>query len=197
MALDDMLRALEEEGRSAQADILKTAKNQADDIVKTAKGQVGEIEAVYTDRVNRSIEDETAKMLTEARRHVERSVSKTKEKIIEDVFTGAAADLKKTRGSKDYNAVFERLAHDALSRAEGHVVIHVDPRDKALAEAVIKKSGAGYELKTDISNDGGLIISAEEGRVVIDNTVESRAARARVFMKSQVASRLFGGVANG
>lgn len=197
MALDDMLRALENEGRSAQAEILKSAKNQAADIVKAAKAQTAEIEALYTDRVNRSIEDETAKMLTEARRHVERSASKTKDKIIEDVFAGSLAELKKTRESADYERVFGRLAHDAIARAEGHVIVHVDPRDQALAESVLSKTKFDYELMTDISTDGGLVISAEQGRVVIDNTVESRAARARVFMKGVVAARLFGGAANG
>jgi vacuolar-type H+-ATPase subunit E/Vma4 len=191
MALDDMLRALEEEGRSQQAEIISTAKKQAADIVKGAKAQVAEIEATHTDRVNRSVEDETAKMLTEARRKVERGISKVKETMIEDAFAGAASGLKTARKAGDYETVFAALAHDAIQKAEGHVVVHIDSRDQKLAETILKKAGFDYELRADLVTDGGLIISAEEGRVIIDNTFESRAARARVFMKSQVASRLF------
>lgn len=196
MAIDDMLRALEEEGRLQQTEILDSAKLQAAEIVKTAKGQIAQIESVHTDRVNKIVEDETAKMLTEAKRHVERGVSKVKDKLIEAVFTGALADLKKVRKSADYEGVFRRLAQDAIDRAEGHIEIHIDARDRGLADKVFGASKIDYELKEDIETSGGAIISAEQGRVIIDNTVESRTARAREFMTSLAATRLFGEAAD-
>ncbi len=192
MALDDMLKALEVDGRQQQSDILETARVQARDIIKSAEAQAGAIKEEHLDKINRVIGEEKTKLLAEARTSVDREVSRTKDDVIEDIFDKAMADMRAIRSSKEYPAVFESLALEALSQAQGSLVVHIDPRDKKLAEEVLSKMSADYRLETDLTSQGGLEITAADGRITISNTMESRADRARRFLKSEVAATVFG-----
>ncbi|MFA5867293.1 MAG: V-type ATP synthase subunit E [Actinomycetota bacterium] len=192
MALDDMLKALEEDGKQQQSDIMETARIQARDIIKAAESQAGDIKSAHVDKMNKVIREETTKLLAEAKTSVDREVNRTKDDVIEDLFDKAHERLRAVRASKDYPEIFRELAEEALSQADGTLVIHVDPRDKKLAEEVLAKSKADYTLETDLTSQGGVEITAEHGRITISNTLESRADRARRFLKSEVAASVFG-----
>jgi len=192
VALDDMLKALEEDGKQQQSDIMETARIQARDIIKAAESQAGDIKSAHVDKMNKVIREETTKLLAEAKTSVDREVNRTKDDVIEDLFDKAHERLRAVRASKDYPEIFRELAEEALSQADGTLVIHVDPRDKKLAEEVLAKSKADYTLETDLTSQGGVEITAEHGRITISNTLESRADRARRFLKSEVAASVFG-----
>ncbi len=191
MALDDMLKALEEEGKQQQGDILETSRAQAREIIKAAEAQASDIEQAHLDKMNKAINDETTKLLAEAKIYVDRKVSKAKEEMIEDAFDQADDKLSKIRYASDYVALFEQLLREALSQAEGSVVVHVDPHDAALARDVKEKTAVDYQIELDLDNDGGMEVTAENGRITIANTIESRGDRARRFMKSEVAASLY------
>jgi vacuolar-type H+-ATPase subunit E/Vma4 len=192
VALDDMLKALEEDGKQQQSDIMEAARVQARDIIKSAESQAGGIKSAHIDKMNRVIADEKTRLLAEAKTVVEYEVSRTKDDVIEDLFDEAYERLRAVRSSKEYPAVFRKLAEEALSQADGALVIHVDPRDKKLAEEVLAGSKADYKLETDLTSQGGLEITADNSRITISNTLESRADRARRFLKSEVAATVFG-----
>lgn len=192
MALDDMLKALEEDGKQQQSDIMETARVQARDIIKSAESQAGDIKSAHIDKVNIIISEETTKLLSEAKAAVDREISRMKDDVIEDLFDEAHERLRAVRLSKDYPEIFSRLIAEALSQAEGELVIHIDPRDKKLAGEILAKSKAKYHLDTDLTSLGGVEITAEKGRITISNTFESRADRARRFLKSEVAAAVFG-----
>lgn len=192
MALDDMLKALAQDGKQQQSDIMETARVQARDIIRSAESQAGGIKSAHIDKMNRVIADEKTKLLAEAKTAVEYEVSRTKDGVIEDLFDEAHERLRTVRSSKDYHAIFRKLVEEALSQADGALVIHVDPRDKKLAEEVLANSKADYKLEADLTSQGGLEITADNGRITISNTLESRADRARRFLKSEVAATVFG-----
>lgn len=192
MALDDMLKALEEDGKQQQSDIMETARVQARGIIKSAESRAGDIKLAHVDKMNKVIGKETTKLLSEAKAAVDREVNRTKDDVIEDLFDKAHERLRAVRASKGYPALFRDLAEEALSQADGVLVIHIDPRDKKLAEDVLDKSKADYTLETDLTSQGGVEISAENGRITISNTLESRADRARRFLKAKVAASVFG-----
>jgi vacuolar-type H+-ATPase subunit E/Vma4 len=192
VALDDMLKALAEDGKQQQSDILETARIQARDIIKSAEAQAGGIKTAHVDKMNKLIADEKTKMLAEAKSAVEFEVSRTKDDVIEDLFDDAHERLRAVRSSKDYPMIFRNLVEEALSQAQGALVIHVDPRDRKLAEEVLAEAKADYKLESDLTSQGGVEITAENGRITISNTLESRADRARRFLKSEVATTVFG-----
>ncbi len=192
MALNDMLKALEDDGKQQQSDIMETARIQARDIIKAAESQAGDIKSAHVDKMNKVIKEETTKLLAEAKTSVDREVNRTKDDVIEDLFDKAHERLRAVRSSKDYPGIFRELADEALSQADGALIIHVDPRDQKIAEDVLSKSKADYKLETDLTSQGGVEITAEKGRITISNTLESRADRARRFLKSEVAASVFG-----
>jgi vacuolar-type H+-ATPase subunit E/Vma4 len=192
VALDDMLKALEEDGKQQQSDIMETARVQARDIIKSAESQAGDIKTAHVEKMNKVIGEETTKLLSEAKTSVDREVNRTKDDVIEDLFDKAHERLRAVRSSKVYPEIFRRLVEEALVQADGALVIHVDPRDKKLAEDILADSKADYKLETDLTSQGGLEITAENDRITISNTLESRADRARRFLKSEVAASVFG-----
>jgi vacuolar-type H+-ATPase subunit E/Vma4 len=187
-----MLKALEVDGKQQQSDIMETARVQARDIIKSAEAQAGDIKTAHVDKMNRLISEETTKLLSEAKTIVERELNRTKDDVIEDIFDKAHEKMRSVRASKDYPAIFDTLLNEALSQADGTITIHVDPRDKKLAEEVLSKTGKDYKLETDLTSQGGVEITAEKGRITIANTIESRLDRARRFLKSEVAAAVFG-----
>jgi vacuolar-type H+-ATPase subunit E/Vma4 len=191
VALDDMLQALEDEGERQQDEILESAKRQAAEIVKAARDQTAAIKAAHVDRVSRAAADDMARALTSARHHVEQAVSAAKEVVIEETFDAGLSQLSHVRQAPDYPSIFASLALEALDQAEGNAIVHVDPRDQALAKQVLDADKNSHDLEADIKTTGGLVLTAADGRIAIDNTLESRAERARRFLKTEVAALLF------
>lgn len=192
MALNDMLKALEEDGKQQQSDIMETARVQARDIIKSAEAQAGDIKTAHVDKMNKIISEETTKLVSEAKTSVDREINRTKDDVIEDIFDKAHDKMRSVRSMKEYPAIFDALMQEALSQADGSIIVHVDPRDKKLADEVLSKTDSDYRLETDLSSQGGVEITAENGRITISNTIESRLDRARRFLKSEVAATVFG-----
>lgn len=191
MALKDMLKALEEEGQQQLKEITETARKQARDIIEAAEQQAAGIKDQYVERMNKVIAGEKTKLMSDATVYVKREVSRAKEEVIGSAFNTTSDNLRNTRTAKDYPETFERLAREAVSQTEGPVVAHVDSRDAKLADSVLKKIGADYTLKPDLKTAGGLNITVDNGRIVIENTLEVRIDRARRFLKSEVVAILY------
>lgn len=93
-----------------------------------------------------------------------------------------------------YEALLDRLLREAvalLEREDGQIILRVDPRDKALLEGLLRRSGiSALESRFDLNTAGGLIISNAGGSVIVDNTLETRFERARPILQQEIAAAL-------
>ena len=90
MALNDMLKALEVDGKQQQSDIMETARVQARDIIKSAEAQAGDIKTAHVEQTQQDDSQETTKLLSEAKTVVERELNRTKDDVIEEMYRQGA-----------------------------------------------------------------------------------------------------------
>ena len=190
MALKDMLLALEEEGRLQESEIEESARKQAAEILKAAKANAEQVREVFAEKTQKETENQTAKIIAEAKLTVDKTVGKTKEEQIETVFAKAVAGIGDQRKSPEYPAVFKALAREALGQTEGDMVLKGNPADRKLAEALMEEI-PGFRFEPVDSITGGAIVTSSEDRVTINNSLESRVELAGRYLRSDVARILF------
>jgi len=191
MALKDIFDTLNGEGEKERDRILKTAKQEANKIIRLAEEDAQKVKENELERASFSLKGETARIINQAKLFKKEEAIKAKEQFINKSFEDAKLKMADLRQSKTYEQVFESLAREALQRVNGHVVALVDKRDEALAQRILAKLSDGIAIRADISGSGGVNVSADDGRITYDNTIDSRLEKARTVLKSKVAEALF------
>jgi V/A-type H+-transporting ATPase subunit E len=192
MALEDMLRALEEEGQAECDKIMSQAKAREKEILKEAKEEASVIKEAHMKKVKAALRSERARIISNATFYVKKEVLKAKEELIKECFNEAAKRLEVLRSSPQYEKIFADLAKEALANTEGEVVVSVDKRDAKLAERVLGSLTRRYKLTTNLKCLGGLVVTTGDGRITFINTFDSRLAKARKLLRSEITSVLFG-----
>lgn len=191
MAIEDIYRALEQEGEREVKDILSKAREEANQIVEEANEEARQVKEIPLQKAAASIKGEQARLLNDAKLFKKKAVIKAKEECINNAFTKVKDELKDIRSKSSYKEVFTSLAKEVLGMVEGKVVASVDKRDEKLAGSVLDSLGADYELKTDITCLGGLRVVSAGGRISHVNTLDSRLDKAKQAIKPEVTSILF------
>lgn len=191
MAIQDIFRALEEQGEKDCREIIDAAKAQAKAIAADADDQVEQIRAARVAAAEANVKAKATKIINEARIDRIRAVSQAKDKGIDQVFTDATAQLAKLRGSKEYEALFKTLVEEAVSGLTGDIVLVVDKADEALASRVVADLGANATVDASGSTIGGITATGSGGRVVRRNTLEDRIRKVRRNSQSEIVETLF------
>lgn len=114
----------------------------------------------------------------------------TKEEVLNDIFTAAEKELKKTTSKKaDYKPVLAGLIEEGLlALLEDKVTVKVREADVALAKEASGDAAKEYETKAkhsvDITVDeknflskdslGGVVVVNKSGKIEVNNTLEER-----------------------
>jgi vacuolar-type H+-ATPase subunit E/Vma4 len=84
----------------------------------------------------------------------------------------------------------QALTAEALRGVDGPVRVSIDPQDEEIIPELL--AGVDCDIVPDLETSGGLRVLAGEARVSIDNTVETRLAKAETLLRSEVNRVLFG-----
>ncbi len=191
MSIEDILQALDDQCRQECQEIFSRAEAEAKQILDKAEVEADAIRQVRLDKVKAEARSETTSMLYTARLKSKNTIISIKEQIAERAMASADEDLQGLRSRQDYPAILEEMIGEGLTRISGKVLVHIDPADKEVAEAVMKKLAIDHELLTDVQTAGGAMVSDADGRVRIVNTVEERLNRAREKLRMYVSGVLF------
>jgi len=192
MAIEDILETLDGEGTEERKQVALVAKEEAKRIIDVANEDAERIKQKELERMSLSVKGETARILNQAMLFKKEKLTEAKEKIISEVFESNKVQLNNLRKSASYEKVFENLAHEALSRTSGDIVILIDKRDEAVARKVLDKLCKNYELRTDLDCLGGLIVKTSNEKVTYLNTIDARLEKAAQVLKSEITEALFG-----
>jgi vacuolar-type H+-ATPase subunit E/Vma4 len=190
MAIEDILRTLEEQAAADIEAVLEEARQHATLVVDEAKRDAEKVRSGYKNQAERSAGSEAAKRLNAARLEAKMAVSSARGDAVDNVFGATRGQLATVRGGAGYDALFAKLADEAMAGLSGPVVVHVDPADAQRASA-LSASGVTITVETDIESAGGLYVEADGGRVVRRNTLEDRLERVRQHVQAEVAKALF------
>lgn len=191
MAIEDIFRALEEQADEEVEEILRVAKAQAASIEAEGREEAARITESRVGTAEEAVRARANKAVNAARLEARRALASVREAAVDRVFTDAAAQLAATRGSAEYVAVFAALAEEALTGVEGECEMHVVPGDAELAAKVVASLGAqACVVVPTLESIGGLTVTYDGGRVVRQNTFESRLAKVRGLASARVAEVL-------
>jgi len=190
MAIEDILKALDEQAQADCDAVLDEAREHARLIVEEGTREAQSIHDGFHRQAERAATIEAAKQVNAARLESKMIVSSVKGDAVVDIFDLAKAKLPETRGA-GYEALFSALAAEALAGLDGAVTLHVAPADAQLASRAAAASGLPATVEPTLETAGGLVIEAHGGRVIRRNTLEDRLERTRQRMQADVAKVLF------
>lgn len=191
MAIEDILKALEEQGEAEAHDILEAAKEQAAGIEDDAKSTATRVKAATVEAASAQILARTSHKINAARLEARRTVAAVKERAISDVYDAALVRLDSLRSSSGYPRLFAALAAEAIAGLDGDVTLIVDPADEQLAAEALAASGLPGLVDPTGSTRGGLTVAANGATMYRRNTVEDRLEKYREAGRAQVAGILF------
>jgi len=192
MALDDMLKVLEEDGEKQRAAVREKAQKDMDDILKAAREEGEKIKKEQIDLVLAPLDKEKSRILNAAKLEVKKKLAETKKDLLKKVDSEVREKIEKLRNSQEWTAIFKQLLSEASQRVNGKVIVKVDRRDENIARKIMSELGVQYQLEIDASLLGGVTVTSEDGRISLINTFESRLERANRLLRPMVTSTLFG-----
>ena len=113
--------------------------------------------------------------------------------LIERVMKNAAGKFSDLRKSKDYEMILGNLVCEALDCIQPSliddqkIILHFDPRDKALSRRILKNNKLEMNVQYDIECSGGCNAETEDGMVLALNTIESRFEHATPNIKQSLS----------
>lgn len=188
-----LIERMESEARSRVQAILDGAKKQSAEIEAEAAGVAERLRKEARLATQKKLTLEKAKRASKVTLAAKKEEAETKRALIDRVFDGARKELESLSKGKDYPALFDKLADEALKDLSGKLAISVREGDKARAQAAAKRANADAEVNEDLrSPAGGLVIRTKDGGTLIDNTLVVRLDRSRVEGAVTAGKILFG-----
>jgi vacuolar-type H+-ATPase subunit E/Vma4 len=191
MAIEDILRALDEQADSDCRALVDNAKEQAKSITAAAKTEADRIRDAKVAATQLQARSRAAQILNAAKLERRRQIAVAQDGGFERVYAEAGASMAKGRGTKEYEVLFSALAREAADRVTGDVVVQVAPEDAALASKVMSDLGLNAQIDASANVLGGLTLISAGGRVYRRNTLDSRLAKVRKQVQPQVSEILF------
>jgi vacuolar-type H+-ATPase subunit E/Vma4 len=190
MAIEDILRALDEQSNAESEAVLEEAREHAKLIIEEGKREAQNIHEGFARQIERVASAESAKKINAARLEAKMIVSSVKGGGVASVFDSARGKLSGVRDAR-YEALFATLAAEAFAGLEGPVAVRVASQDGQLAQKAAATAGLQATVEATLETSGGLVVEANGGRIVRRNTLEDRLDRSRQFVQADVARVLF------
>lgn len=190
MAIEDILKALDEQAQEDCDAVLGEAHEHAKLILDDAKRAAAEVHDGYTRQVEKVARAQAAREVNAARLEAKMKVSSAKGDGVSSVFGTATTMLPGLRDA-EYEKLFAALAAEAFEGLDGAVMIRVAAQDAAMATRAAAAAGLPATVDATFSTAGGLVVEAYGGRVIRRNTLEDRLERVSQYMQADVARVLF------
>ncbi|MFA5843707.1 MAG: V-type ATP synthase subunit E [Coriobacteriia bacterium] len=191
MALEDILRILDEQAESESEAVLAKAREQAEKIELEAREEADRLTAAGMQAAEAAGRDRAGRVLNAARLSAKREMASARERAIEEVLGSVEQRLGDVRAGGDYAKLFERLFSETAAVCGDAGEVRVDVKDQALAGKAIAGAGKGYVLGEPIDTAGGVVIVATGGRISHSNMLEDRLDRVRHEARTAIAKALF------
>ena len=197
------------------SNITSKAQKQVDEVIQSAQSEVDTIlaqgeKAALVER-NKIIEDgkkqadmRHQQIISEAKMNARRAELGAKEEVIEMAFSKAMENLKNKASTNDkeyVDALVKMVKEAAIEIGGGDLLISVKEDDKSKIQGSIASIASEVSSETNnqtnlefaepINTIGGAVLKTKNGEIEVNNTIESRQARFKKSLRSEVANVLF------
>jgi len=192
MALEDILRALEEKALDKIQLIKSEAQERAKEIKAEAEREAAREKRLKLKRISDSLKSEATALIYSATLKGKNRLIKAQEEVVEEAFRIAEERLRDFHSDERYPRVFEALLDECLGvLGDRDVVIRVREDDRALARELLDKRNVSYSFGEPLESLGGVYASSNDGDITVFNTLESRLEKARERLRLDVSKALF------
>lgn len=194
MAYEDLIKSIESAAGEKKLEVLRNAEREVEAVLREAETESSAIHAQYMEKAKRDLALESNRQKFLARQDVKRKISLVRQKLIEDAFSGSLHSLSAIRSDPVYSSLFAGFVREVTDALAGEdIVLHVDPRDSALCNEIIAKTGLNCIIVKDLTTIGGLCGTSADGKIKADNTLESRLSKIRNQDTLEIISLILGG----
>jgi vacuolar-type H+-ATPase subunit E/Vma4 len=194
MSLEAILEVIRDAGDAQVGEIEARTRTQVYEILANARVESEEVEEEAYNTAIAPAAKERARIIHRARLEAIRVVGEAREALVDMTLERTRGVLAGLRTDRQYPEVLCRLLEEALaelrSSLEHQAIIHLeaDRRDRALLESLLKHLDVDIEVSYIKECWGGLVARSEDGRVVVDNLLETRLERAIPFLRQYLAA---------
>jgi V/A-type H+/Na+-transporting ATPase subunit E len=178
MALQDLLRAIEDEAAAERATADRKASAEAVAIIERARHEAGTVEAALATAPEAQTRAEAERDVSLARLAAAATVRVAREEAFASLLAGIQVQLAGARGSDTYRARFRALIAESRAALPAARELRVDPRDLELADS----TAGDLRVVAALDTFGGVELVDDDGRTV-RNTLEERLANAEMLLR--------------
>ncbi|MBS7643566.1 hypothetical protein KEJ26_03150 [Candidatus Bathyarchaeota archaeon] len=202
LLLDKIIKDAEEEA----ANIIKRSQQAAEELLKKQETEAKQKAEAEAARILESAREEAARirrsMIADAKIRVNWNLLKEKEKLIDQTLDQVMKELMQFTKSSAYNEFLEKISlASAKVMNGGEIELILNERDANLqidiskiSERVSAETGIKTVIKLSSERHrgcGGIIMKTTDGRITIDNTLDSIFARHANALRLKIANELF------
>ena len=190
----ELVRLLEQEARTEKDKVLADARARADALLVSARKEAEETLAEARRRIEADQAQARTRAASTASLRAAALVLEAKDEAIRKVFERAEAELRAVASDPGRRraAIRHLLREAAQGLAGGRATVEVPQGDAQVVREASRDLGVELEVRENAALTDGVWLTSQDGRLVIENTMSSRLARARLNLVSQVAEMLWG-----
>jgi len=194
LALEDILKALEEKAEARVAAIEVEAQQRVGEILAEVDKDAARTKRMRLKKIEDQIRSEATGIVYSAQLKAKNQLIKAQEETVDVAFHKAELRLKDLDKQADYPQILEVLLDECLDFfPQGEVLVQVRPNDRGTLEKMLSDRGRSFRISdTPLAASGGLVVSSPDGQIVVSNTFDSRLERARDHLRLEISKTLFG-----
>jgi len=193
LALEDILRALEEKAETRIEGIQSEAQQRVAEIISEVERDAEHTRRVRLRKVEEAVRSEATAIVYSASLKAKNELIKAQEETVDEAFRTAENSLGELNKEESYPNILGVLLDEVLEFFDGEAVLQVRSEDRPLVEKVMAERQRPYRISdTPLESSGGLIGSSLGGKVVVSNTFEARLDKARDKLRLEISKILFG-----
>jgi V/A-type H+-transporting ATPase subunit E len=198
MALEDILRKIEEDAKREADKILSEAKERAEEIIRNAQEEADRAKGRLMEEARRNAQTHKSRLISMAELDMRKEVLQEKQSLIDLAFRKA---LERLTGMEDdeYRTLIERMLMQSVEYGDEEIILC--ERDKSrisqgFIQAFNKKLESEGKLgKLTIAEEtgdfsGGFIL--RRGKIELNNTFDALLQAARGELETEISQILFG-----
>lgn len=191
MALQDILDVIAADAEQEATAILTSASQAYEARLETARQEAAALHDDILADAERAAQQERARRLHRSRLENQRLQVQVQDAAFLAAVRCAQQTLAASRQRPDYDQILNRLLDEALAHFDEPVQVVVAPEDVDRVQPLLEaRPGQPHTVETQTGLAPGVVVRSSDGRVVTENTAESRLQRALVDLRPLLADLL-------
>ncbi len=192
MALEDILRALEDKAQTAIETIKSEAEEEVKRIMAEAENEASRTRRQRLKKIEDALRSEATAMIYSATLKAKKEVNQAREEAVENVFKAAQERISELSKDESYSDIFKALLDECIELIDGEIVFQVRPEDRPLLERFLSGKNIQYRISdVPLASCGGLNAMSSDGSITVYNTFEKRLERAKRRLRLEISNILF------